>query len=295
MLRASTRGSALALGQTRQVAGLLPEPVEEVVVETSGDRHQDVPIWQIGGRGVFVKEVQAAVLEGRADFAVHSAKDLPPRPTPGLTLAAIPERGDARDALVGSTLDGLPPGGLVATGSVRRRSQLASLRPDLTFAGLRGNIDTRLDKARHYSALMVAAAALERLGRLAQAAQLLEPHLLLPQVGQGALAVECREDDDRVRGLLAEADHEPSRRAVEAERSYLAELGGGCDLPVGAHAHTVDDGTVHLEVLLANLNGHIVLRARGDGPEPEELGRSLARYLLDESAGTWLLESIQRA
>ena len=294
-MRAATRGSELARGQTRHVSSLLDEPVEEVVVETMGDRRQDLPIWEIGGRGVFVKEVQSAVLEGRADFAVHSAKDLPARPTPGLVLAAVPERGDARDALVGSPLEELPPGALVATGAVRRRAQLASLRPDLTFTGLRGNVDTRLRMSTQYSALVLAAAALHRLERIEQAAEILDPELMVPQVAQGALALECREDDGNVRQALEALEHEPSRRAVDAERAYLAELGGGCDLPVGAHARTGEDGTVRLTAILATLDGRIVLRATAEGDDPEEVGRSAATEILEESGGTWVLEDASRA
>jgi len=155
-LRAATRGSVLARWQTDHVARLLGAPVETVVVETAGDRRRDLPISAIGGQGVFVKEVQAAVLSGQADYAVHSAKDLPSTPTDGLVLAAVPVRADPRDALVGSTLAGLPPGATVATGAVRRRAQLAALRPDLTFAELRGNVDTRLKKAGDYGAAVVA-------------------------------------------------------------------------------------------------------------------------------------------
>src|SRR5688572_1479363 len=168
VLRAATRGSALARWQTDHVIALLGVEVEVVVISTEGDRRTDVPIEAIGGRGVFVKEVQAAVLDGRADFAVHSAKDLPSSAElqpDGLTIGCVPERGDPRDSLVGSTLDGLPTGGLVATGSVRRRAQLANLRPDLSFAGLRGNIDTRLAKGKDFDAIVMAAAALQRLGK----------------------------------------------------------------------------------------------------------------------------------
>ena len=293
MLRAATRGSALALAQTRLVAALLDRPVEPVVVETSGDRRQDVPIWEIGGRGVFVKEVQAAVLEGRADFAVHSAKDLPSTSPPGLVLAAVPERGDPRDALVGSTLDALLPGARVATGSVRRRAQLASLRPDLTFTGLRGNIETRLAKAADHAAIVVAAAALHRLGRSDEATEYLDPTCVLPQVGQGALAVEAREGDTEVLAALATIEHAPSRLAVDAERAYLRELGGGCDLPVAAYGAATSAGGVALTAMLASLDGHVVLQARGVGPDPEELGRSLARHLLDGAGGTWLLEGLR--
>lgn len=292
-MRVATRGSELARWQARHVASLLGEEVEEVVVETTGDRHQDLPIWEIGGRGVFVKEVQAAVLDGRADFAVHSAKDLPARPTPGLVLAAVPERDDARDAMVGAVLEDLPPGALVATGAVRRRAQVASLRPDLTFASLRGNVDTRLRNASRYGAVMVAAAALRRLERIEAAAELFDPDLIVPQVAQGALAVECRDDDEGVRQRLAGIEHGPSRQAVDAERAYLAELGGGCDLPVGAHAQ-LDDGTIRLTAVLATLDGHIVLRATAKGDDPEEVGRSAATTILQESGGTWVLEGASR-
>jgi len=182
-LRAATRASALARTQTDLVAALLGDDVEPVVVQTTGDRRADVPIWEIGGQGVFVKEVQAAVLDGRADFAVHSAKDLPSRTPDGLVIAAIPERDDARDALVGSTLEGLPVGARVGTGSVRRRAQLAWYRPDLTFAGLRGNVDTRLAKAADFHAIVVATAALRRLGRGQAISEVLDPAIVLPQVG----------------------------------------------------------------------------------------------------------------
>src|SRR5207249_10707722 len=224
-LRAATRGSRLARWQTEHVASLLEVPVEVVVVETAGDRRSDVPIWEIGGRGVFVKEVQAAVLDGRADIAVHSAKDLPSMPAPGLLLAAVPERGDPRDALVGATLDGLPVGATVATGSVRRRAQVAWLRPDLTFASLRGNIDTRLARAAGFAAVVVAAAALERLERTDRIGEVLPASVMVPQVAQGALAVECRVDDEEAQTALAGIEHGPSRRAVDAERAFLARLG----------------------------------------------------------------------
>ena len=220
------------------MAALLQTDVELVVVETSGDREQHEPIWTLGGKGVFVKEVQAAVLDGRADLAVHSAKDLPSGSIDGLVLAAVPERGDPRDALVGSALVDLPPGARVATGSVRRRAQLADLRPDLTFDGLRGNIPTRLAKADGYDAIVVAAVALERLELSDRIADVLPTSVMVPQVAQGALAVECRSDDDATREALAEIEDRDSRRAVDAERAFLAELGGDCDLPAGAYATT---------------------------------------------------------
>ena len=288
-MRAATRGSPLALRQTELVAALLGEPVETVIVETAGDKRRDVPISQIGGRGVFVKEVQAAVLDGRADFAVHSAKDLQSTPTEGLIIGAVPAREDPRDALVGSTLDGLAPGARVATGSVRRRVQLASRRPDLTFADLRGNIGTRLDKAGEFGAIVVAYAALVRLGRQAEATEVLDPSVMLPQVAQGALAVECRADDADTHARLRAIEHRPSRVAVDAERAFLAELGGGCDLPVGAHATVDASGAVTLTGLLASLDGRIVLRHQLTGDDGETVGRDVAHHLLDRAGGRALL------
>lgn len=288
-LRVATRGSALALWQARHVAALLRAAhpglmVEEVIVETAGDRNREVPIAEIGGRGVFTKEVQAAVLDGRADLAVHSAKDLPSAAElqpEGLVLAAVAKRADPRDALVGATLDAIPPGGTVGTGSVRRRAQLADRRPDLTFAELRGNIDTRLDKAPQFSAVVVAYAALQRLERTDAAAEVLEPAVMLPQVGQGALAIESRPENAE---RIAAVEHAPSRRCVDAERSWLATLGGGCDLPAGAFCIVTDDGSLRLRAVLATYDGRIVLRDENDGD-----GVALAERML-ANGGASLLE-----
>jgi hydroxymethylbilane synthase len=292
MLRAATRASALARLQTDLVAAALGEPVEPVVVQTMGDQRTDVAIWEMGGQGVFVKEVQAAVLDGRADFAVHSAKDLPSESPDGLVIAAIPEREDPRDALVGSTLEGLPVGARVGTGSVRRRAQLAWARPDLTFAGLRGNIDTRLAKAREFDAIVVAAAALRRLERTFVIDELLDPSIVLPQVGQGALAVECRADDVVVRDALAGIDHALSRRAVEAERAFLREIGEGCQLPVGALAVVGNGDRLTLTGMIASLDGHALLRHTNAGDDAVGLGRAIARHLLDEGGATALLSEV---
>jgi hydroxymethylbilane synthase len=294
-LRAATRGSPLARWQTDHVAACLraADPaveVEVVVIETAGDRHRDVPIHTMGGKGVFAKEVQAAVLDGRADIAVHSAKDLPSRSVAGLALAAVPERGDPRDALVGMRLAELPPGARVGTGSVRRRAQLADRRPDLTFGELRGNMHTRVAKAADFHAVVVAVAALDRLGLRHEAAEVLDPADLLPQVAQGALAVECRADDRATVDRLAAIEHGPSRRRVDAERSFLAELGGDCDLPAGAHAVVLDDGRLRLDALLASMDGHTVLRHRVEGPEPGPVGREAARFLLDRAGGAALFD-----
>jgi hydroxymethylbilane synthase len=280
VIRAATRGSPLARWQTEHVATLLRavDPavvVEAVVVDTQGDRRLDVPIWELGGKGVFAKEVQAAVIDGRADIAVHSAKDLPSVTIAGLVIAATPERGDPRDALVGSTLADLPAGAEVATGSLRRQAQLAAVRPDLHFVGLRGNMATRLAKAADHDAIVVAAAALDRLDLADAIAERLATELVLPQVAQAALAVECRADDDALHALLASIEHAATRRCVDAERAFLAELGGDCSLPAAAYATVADDGVVWLEGRLAAVDGSTVLRHVGVD------GAAVARHLLD--------------
>jgi hydroxymethylbilane synthase len=286
--RAATRGSKLALWQTNHIASLLGVPVEPVIVETRGDRDRTVPIEAMSGQGVFVKEVQNAVLRGEADFAVHSAKDLTSTTADGLILACVPERGDVRDALVGCALEDLPSGARIATGSVRRRAQLAHLRPDLTFAGLRGNVDTRLEKAKEFTAIVSAYAPLVRLDRLDVAAFPMEPSVFLPQVGQGALAVECRSDDEETQALLGTIEHSPSRRAVDAERSYLATLGGGCDVPVGAYA-VIEDDNVFLRCMISSMDGRVMLRRRGWAADGVALGRELAMQLLQNDGGADLL------
>lgn len=300
-LRIATRGSALARWQSDHVAAMLQAEgaargvavdIEFVVVETYADRRLDIPIDAMGGKGVFVKEVQAAVLDGRADLAVHSGKDLPAVTPDELVIAAIPERADPRDVLVGSTLAALPQGGHVATGSIRRRAQLAALRPDLRFSGLRGNIATRLEKADGFDAIVMAAAAIDRLGLSLEGrtVEVLEPSVMLPQVAQGALAIECGIDDDRTASLLAALDHRDTRIAVGAERAFLAELGGDCDLPVGAFA-VLDGDDVVVDALVASVDGSVVLREsrRAAVADAEVLGRSLARFLLDDAGGAQLL------
>lgn len=292
-LRVATRGSPLARWQADHVAALLAAAhpglaVDVVVVDTEGDRRLDVPISAFGGKGVFAKEVQAAVLDGRADVAVHSAKDLPSVTVDGLALAAVPVRGEVRDALVGRPLDQLAPGATVATGSQRRRAQLAVLRPDLAFAELRGNMATRLGKVPPDGAIVVAAVALQRLGLGDRLAQVLEVDEVVPQVGQGALAVECRADDAATTGLLVAIEDGPSRRRVDAERAFLAELGGDCDLPAGAHATLVTDpaeaevtGDLRLRAFLATDGSAAatVVRGASAGGDPVALGTALARDL----------------
>jgi hydroxymethylbilane synthase len=298
MLRAATRASALARCQTGIVAGLLAEAcgvaTEPVAVSTTGDRQADTPIHAMGGKGMFVKEVQAAVLDGRADIAVHSAKDLPSSTPEGLVLAAVPRRGDPRDALVGCRLADLPSGATVATGSVRRKAQLAHQRPDLSFAELRGNIATRLETAAGFDAIVMAAVALQRLGLEPDVVDMLDPEDFVPQAGQGAIAVECRDTDRETLTLLSAIEHRPSRRAVDAERAFLAELGGDCSLPAGAHA-TNPGGGVELTGLLASIDGSRLVRDSRLGRDPETLGRSVARHLLDDRGGRELLrESADR-
>ncbi len=279
LIRAATRGSPLARWQAEHVAARLRavDPsvsVELVVVDTDGDRRLDVPIWELGGKGVFAKEVQAAVLDGRADIAVHSAKDLPSVVVPGLVIAAVPERGDPRDALVGSTLADLATGAEVATGSLRRQAQLAAVRPDLRFVGLRGNMATRIAKAAEHDAVVVAATALDRLGLADRIAERLPTDLVLPQVAQAALAIECREDDATLRALLGSIEDADARRCVDTERAFLAALGGDCSLPAAAYA-TIVDGVPSIEGRIASVDGSTVLRQVGTD------GGAVAHHLLD--------------
>jgi hydroxymethylbilane synthase len=284
----------MALWQTRHVGASLvaarPDlAFAEVVVSTVGDRRTDLPIAEIGGKGVFAKEVQAAVLDGRADIAVHSGKDLPSATPPGLVVAAVVERGDPRDALVGTRLADLAPGATVATGAPRRRAQLAWLRPDLTFAELRGNVDTRLRRAGEFDALVLGLAGLQRLGRADVVVEVLDPDVMLPQVAQGTIVVECRADDQATIDALARIDHGPSRVGFRAERAYLAALGGDCTLPAGAFAEVGPDSAVDLRAVLASLDGHVLMRHHVTGSDPEAVGTEAATHLMDEAGGRALL------
>ena len=278
-IRLATRSSAQAKKQSEFLAQQLIAAdadlvIELVFVETLGDKKADTPLHEIGGQGVFVKEVQRAVLDGHADIAVHSAKDLPSEQQAGLVIAAFTERRTANDALVGSTLDGLASGATVATGSVRRRAQLARLRPDLQFVDLRGNINTRLDKIPQNGAIVMAVAALEVLDLQDQITQVLSLDDAVPMVGQGCVAVEVRALDDATRRLLQIIDHAPTRRAVETERAFLNELGAGCTAPIAAHvspdhmlrAFMANDITsVQLTGSILNIHDHL------------EVGREIAR------------------
>jgi hydroxymethylbilane synthase len=291
-LRLATRGSPLALRQAELVAAALSDAhpgveVVPVVVHTMGDRRADVPIDRLGGQGMFVKEVQAAVADGRADVAVHSAKDLPALTPEGLVVAAVPPRADPRDALVGRQLEDLSAGATVATGSARRRAQLANVRPDLTFVELRGNMATRLRRAEDGSvdAVVVAVAAMDRLGWADRVTEVLPVSVMLPQVGQGALALECRADDGATAALLAPLDDPCGHRTLSAERAFLAEAGGSCTVPVGAWAEGVGEG-LRLRAMVASGDGRVVLRAERTGADPVALGRETARHLMDGCGGS---------
>jgi hydroxymethylbilane synthase len=290
ILRLATRGSPLALHQTELVAGLLRQAhpglvVEPLIVRTRGDQDAETPLDQIGGQGVFVTEVEAAVRDGRAQAAVHSAKDMPSVMPPDLVLGAVPQRADARDGLVGSTLADLVPGALVATGSARRRAQLAWLRPDLVFTQLRGNMARRvaIGESDEVAAVVVAVAAMERLGWRERVADILDPIDVLPQAGQGAIAVQCQAGGEETRRLVGAIDDQPSHRSVGAERAVLAGLGASCTLPVGAYAR-VDGGELEVIGLMASGDGRTVIRLTRRGRDPEVVGAEVARALLDGGA-----------
>jgi hydroxymethylbilane synthase len=281
-LRIATRGSPQARTQAQIVADAITaatgRATELAFVQTTGDRTPTVPLHTIGGQGVFVKEVQQAVLDGRADAAVHSAKDLPGATSAELRLAAFCVRRDAADALIGGTLDELAGGAVVATGSVRRRAQLAAVRPDLAFVELRGNIARRLEQIPPGGAIVMAVAALEVLGMTDRIAERLDPTVFVPAVGQGCVAVECRVDDASTAGVLAGIDDPTTRLAVSTERAFLAELGAGCTLPLGAHCV---DGELHAFYAAAVEPGAVVFRERvavpGDAAAAAALAATVAR------------------
>ncbi|MBH01707.1 MAG: hydroxymethylbilane synthase [Acidimicrobiaceae bacterium] len=292
-LRIATRGSGLALRQTQRVAELISQispgiELETVVVSTLGDRDKKTSLQELGGQGVFVTDVQSAVLSGKADIAVHSAKDLPAETSSGLTLASVPERADPRDALVGCFWNDLPKGALIATGSIRRRSHLAHVRPDLKFQDLRGNIETRLLRVDDVDAVVVAKAALDRLDLNPEQIDTLPVSILLPQVGQGALAIECRDEDFEIIQMLKETEDRKVRSAVDAERSFLAEVGSGCSLPVAAHA-VVEKEEIFLKVSIASKDGTTLLKAEATGVDANQLGVNIANKLLNEEGGDRLL------
>ncbi len=295
-----TRASPLARAQTDRVVDLLvsvrPALTYDVAaIVTEGDRTQvkGEPLPEIGGKGLFTLELERALREGAIDVAVHSLKDLPTEDAPDLLVGAVCLREDARDCLVsraGLALAALPEGAVVGTSSLRREAQLRALRPDLEIRSIRGNVDTRVGKVRagEYEAVILAAAGLRRLGLESEVAEWLAPEVILPSPGQGAVAVQCRADDERVIGLLAAIDDPASRATTSAERAFLRAVGGGCAAPVAAHAELVGTEAdnarnrllqarlvVRMETLVASVDGQNVVRASGEG-EPEELGERLA-------------------
>ena len=283
-LRLATRGSPLALAQAERVAGALrgAHPgleVEVVQIETTGDQRTDEPLRTLGGQGIFVKEIQRALLDGAADLAVHSAKDLPALTPEELVLCAIPERLDPADVLVGRSLAGLGPGATIATGSPRRQHLLSELRPDLNFVELRGNMAARLAKpgTDGIDAVVAAAAALERLGLTHLVADRLDPMVIVPQVAQGAIALEARAGSSA--SLLAAAISDDSAlRCVRAERSFLATLGAGCSVPVAAWCTELEDGLVLRAVMVEESTG-AVARLTLEGDDGVVIGRQAALEL----------------
>jgi hydroxymethylbilane synthase len=297
-----TRGSKLAVHQSEWVQARLKElaPHVEVTLQrirTSGDMILDVPLAKIGGKGLFVKEIEEALLSGEIDLAVHSMKDVPTVLPAGLDLLCIPRREDARDAFIsrdGRKFHDLPQGAKVGTSSLRRQAQLLKARPDLSIIMLRGNLDTRLRKLREgqFDAIVLAAAGLRRLGWEHEITEYLEPEISLPAIGQGALGIEGRRDDQFVRSLLSSLDHAPTRTMVRAERALLHRLQGGCQVPIAAHA-TLAGSDVTLEGLVASVDGKEIIRNRvhGTATDPESLGIQLAERLLAGGADK-ILQSI---
>jgi hydroxymethylbilane synthase len=285
----ATRGSQLALAQARWVAARLAElspglAVELDIIKTTGDKILDVPLAQVGGKGLFVKEIEDALLAGRAALAVHSMKDVPSELPPGLLLAAVSSREDVRDVLVtrrGLGLETVPRGGRVGTSSLRRQAQLLALRPDLLMVPLRGNVETRLKKlaSENLDAVVLAAAGLNRLGLDQVKALPLEPSLMLPAVGQGALGLECREDDTGLRELIQGLNHPETAQAVAAERGFLARLEGGCQVPIAGHA-VVEKGIVMFKGLVASLDGRRMVK--GEGLAPPEQARAMGASVAEE-------------
>jgi hydroxymethylbilane synthase len=287
-----TRGSRLALWQANHVARLL-EPlatVQVVEIETAGDQVRDVPLAQIGGEGVFTKELQRALLDGRITLAVHSLKDLPTMPVDGLVLAAVPERGPAGDVFISRrhpNFDSLPAGATVATSSLRRRAQILHRRPDLRVVNIRGNVETRLRKLSDegHDALVLAQAGLERLGLTQAITEILNPQWMLPAVGQGALGIECRAGDTPTREVVRRVDHAAAHQAVLAERALLRALQGGCQVPVGASA-AIHDQTLTLRAAVLDPEGKRRIEAQiaGNAGQAEPLGHQLATELLSRGA-----------
>lgn len=301
LVRIATRQSALALWQAEFVKAQLEHfhphlEVELVTMVTKGDILLDTPLAKIGGKGLFVKELEQAMLDGRADIAVHSMKDVPVAFPQGLELHTICQREDPRDAFVSNTyadIDSLPQGAVVGTSSLRRQCQLRAMRPDLKIHDLRGNVNTRLAKLDEgqYDAIILAAAGLIRLNMIQRIRSYIEPEVSLPANGQGAVGIECRENDARIHQLLAPLEHRETRIRVNAERAMNRRLEGGCQVPIGAYAE-VKDSELHLRGLVGAIDGSKILRAQitGKCEDAEQLGTQLAEQLLAQGADAILDE-----
>jgi len=299
-----SRGSKLALTQTNwvkaQLERLNPHRKFSVeIIHTRGDKITDVALFRIGGKGLFTKELEVALLEGKIDLAVHSLKDLPTELPSNLALGAIPEREDPHDLLIGEGLQGLrqlPAGARVGTSSLRRRAQILAMRPDIEVVDLRGNLDTRLKKLKTLglNAIIVARAGVNRLGVSQDSAHTIPYAEMLPAVGQGALAIEIRKGDKTAEALVSPMDHIPTHQAVEAERALMLELQGGCQVPIGAIAH-VRESTLKLEAVICSLDGRRIIKDSSRGPvtRAREIGIELAQRLL-KSGGREILEEIRQ-
>jgi len=291
VLRIGSRGSQLALWQANHVASLLREKGHEVTIEvikTTGDKITDVALAKVGTKGMFTKEIEEALDEKRVDLAVHSLKDVPTVLEAKFMLAAIMEREDPRDVFVSknySSIATLPRGARVGTSSLRRVAQLKAQRHDLEVLPLRGNVDTRIRKMEEgeYFAIILAAAGVRRLGRMEWVRELLDPEVMCPAAGQGALAIETRAGDNEVLTHLKFLNHEPSRRAVFCERAALNVLGGGCQVPIGAYARE-ENGRLLLQAVVARPDGSEVIREEQLGHDPEQLGASVGAALLEKGA-----------
>lgn len=293
-----SRQSALALTQTGQVIADLQRLAKELGIAatfevkkivTKGDQILDVTLSKVGGKGLFVKEIEQALLDGAIDLAVHSMKDVPSVLPEGLTLGAIPKREDARDCVItreGVSFEQLPQGAIVGTSSLRRSSQLQHLRPDLKIVSIRGNIDTRIQKlhSEGMDAIVLAAAGLHRMSWAERITSYISEEACIPAVGQGSLGIECRESDEEIMRLLAAYDDALTRRAVEAERAFLLQINGGCQVPIGAYATIGEDNLIHITGIVGSPDGDILLKATMQGSEPKQLGKQLAERLQADGA-----------
>jgi hydroxymethylbilane synthase len=283
-----SRGSQLALWQARHISSCLQKLGVETrleIIKTTGDKITDVPLAQVGGKGLFTKEIEEALLAGSIDLAVHSLKDMPTGLPVGLTLAAIPEREDPRDAFIGKPLAELGAGSKVGTSSLRRAAQLHALGRGLVTENLRGNVDTRLRKLDEgdYDAIVLAAAGLRRLGWADRIRELIDPDVMCPAAGQGALAIETRDDGGVAQQVTGGLNHAATNAAVTAERSLLATLEGGCEVPIGAYAH-FEGRVLHLTAIVASPDGTRMMREKASGCEPVTLGRELGERMLASGA-----------